>query len=260
MGIIAAMEASSGAPRERVNDACRLVWDAARTIPPRPRAGVVRSDGGRHFRLPGAFRSACPNVRFSRRAGSRRDGPSTLRPPRKCWPIRAGCRFPRIRSISSCCRTRSNSRASRISCCARCIARCGRKARSDRRLQSVLAVRRPTLFRARRVAAVERQLHRALPPEGLARASRLRGHRRRSRLLRAAVHAGKMAVALELLRGCRRSLVADRRRRLLPARNQAGARDARDHAGVGAAQEWPRDGAAAGARVHRARPSERRTH
>ena len=122
----------------------------------------------------------------------------------------------------------------------------GRPAR-DRRLQSVLAVRRAPLFRPRRDAAVERQLHRALPAEGLARAARLRGHGRRARRLRAAVRAGKVAVALRLLRKRGRPLVADRRRRLLPARDEARARHARDHAGVGTAQERARDRAAAGA-------------
>ena len=44
-------------------------------------------------------------------------------------------------------------------------------------IQSVQPVRRQALLRPRAVAAVERQLHRAVPAEGLARAARLRGDR-----------------------------------------------------------------------------------
>ena len=77
---------------------------------------------------------------------------------------------------------------SRTSCCARSIARCGPRGRC------VIAGFNPfSLFGAKRyfgreqVPAVERQLHRALPAQGLAGAAGLRGHRRRPRLLRAAI-------------------------------------------------------------------------
>ena len=114
------------------------------------------------------------------------------------------------------------------------------------------AVRRQALLRPRAGAPVERQFHRALPAQGLAGAARIRGHRRRSRLLRPAVSQPGLARALRLLRVRRRPLVADRRRRLLPARDQERDRHAGDHAGVAAAQADAGSGTAAGARVHRA--------
>ena len=105
-------------------------------------------------------------------------------------------------------------------------------------------------------AAVERQLHRALSPQGLADAARLRRRRRPPRRLRAAVRKREVAAPLRLLRVERRPLVADRGRRLLPARDQARARHARAHAGL-AAPRAAQEGARAGARAAKAsrRPS-----
>ena len=77
-------------------------------------------------------------------------------------------------------------------------------------LQPVLAVRRQALFRPRADAAVERQLHRAVPAQGLADAARLRRRRRPPRRLRAAVRKREVAPSLRVLRDDRRSLVADR--------------------------------------------------
>ena len=93
-------------------------------------------------------------------------------------------------------------------------------------------------------AAVERQLHRALPAEGLADAARLRRRRGPPRRLCAALRAREVAAALRLLRGDGRSLVADRGRRLLPARDQESARHARDHARLATARAA--EGAGAG--------------
>ncbi len=62
-----------------------------------------------------------------------------------------------------------------------------RRADHHLRLQSVQSLRRQALLRPRPIAAVERQLHRLVPAEGLARAAGLRGDGRRTRLLRAAV-------------------------------------------------------------------------
>ena len=107
-----------------------MVRHAARPLPPRARAGVVRPDRRRHLRLPrDPDRPAglsVPRAEPDRRALDRRPGAAR----RRCWPIRTGCRSPRIRSTSSCCRTRSSSHATPISCCARSIARCARTGRS----------------------------------------------------------------------------------------------------------------------------------
>ena len=66
-----------------------------------------------------------------------------------------------------------------------------------------------------------------------------------------AAFTGKVAQALRVLRKSRRSLVADRGRRLFPACHQAPARHARDHPAVDAprAQEGARVRRAAGARM-----------
>ena len=253
MGIIAGMDASSGAPVPVDDIARRLVRDAARTLSARARAGVVRPDRRRHLRLPGdPDRPAgvpVPRAKPRRRALDRRLGAARGSPRRS----RTGCRSRRTRSTSSCCRTRSSSRAIRTSCCARSTARCAPKDRSSSPGSIRSACSAPSAISgAAQIAAVERQLHRAVPAQGLARAARLRGDGRRPRLLRAAVREREMARAVRLFRGRRRPLVADRRRRLLPARDEEGARHAHHHARVGAPQERPRDGAAAGAPVHRA--------
>src|SRR5205823_3570865 len=91
-------------------------------------------------------------------------------------------------------------------------------------------VRRPALLRTWSDDALDGQFHRALPAQGLALAARLRSRRRTTRLLCPAVRAGQVAAALPVLREGRRPLVADRGRRLLPARDQARARHAGDHA------------------------------
>ena len=73
------------------------------------RAGVVRPDRRRHLRLPRdpdrAARVRVPGAEPDRDALDRR----LRRRPRSCAPTRTGCRSPRTRSTSSCCRTRSSS-------------------------------------------------------------------------------------------------------------------------------------------------------
>ena len=102
-----------------VNDARRLVRHAARTLSAHARAGAGSTGRSPTSSAITRSRSACPSTGSSRRAGSRRAGPSTPSRRRSCAPTRTGCRFPRTRSTSSCCRTRSSSPTSRTSCCAR---------------------------------------------------------------------------------------------------------------------------------------------
>ena len=201
-------------------------------------------------------RSGCRAARFSRRAGSRRAGPSTTSRPPRSSPTRTGCRSPRTRSTSSCCRTRSSSPSD-----------------PHQLLREVYRVMRPegqiviagfnpfSLFGAKRYfgrgadAAVERQLHRALPAQGLARAARLRRDRRPPRLLRAAVREREMAArasASSKRAGDRWWPIAGGVYYLRATKKRA--RHARHHAGVGTrATNGARDRAAAGAREHRAR-------
>jgi SAM-dependent methyltransferase len=80
--------------------------------------------------------------------------------------------------------------------------------------------------------------------QGLAHAARLRRDRRAARRLRAAVRERALAQALRVLREGGRPLVADRRRRVLPARDQEGRRHARDRARLGAPRA-PQEGARA---------------
>ena len=177
----------------------------------RARAGVFRPDRRRHLRLPrDPDRPAgvpVPRAEPDRR----RAGPSIRSRRRSCSPIRSGCRSPRTRSTSSCCRMRSNSRPSRT----QLLREVYRTVRPEG--QVVIAGFNPfSLFGAKRYFG-----RGETPPwngnfialyrlEGLARAARLRGDRRQPRLLRAAVRAGEMAAPLRVLRACGRSLVADR--------------------------------------------------
>ncbi len=254
MGIIAGMDASSGEAVTRVNDARRLVRDAARSLPSRARAGVVRSHRRRHLRLSGHPDRPARATRSWRRAASPRAGRSTRKPPAQILADPHWLPFPE-NSLDLIVLPHALEFTSDPHQLLREVYRAMRAEG-----QIVISGFNPfslfgaqPLFRTRRDRAVERQLHRAVPAEGLARAARIRGHRRRSRLLRAAVRQRAMARAIRLLRGGRRPLVADRGGRLLPARDEEGARDAHHHAGVGAPQERPRHGSAAGAPVHRAR-------
>ena len=253
MGIIAGMDASSGAPGRRVNDARRLVRDAARPLPARARAGVVRPDRRRHLRVPrDPDRPAgvpVPRAEPDRRALDRRSASR----PRRSSPIRTGCRSRRTRSTSSCCRTRSNSRAIRTSCCARSTARSGPRGRSS----SPASIRSACSAPSATSAAAQ------TPPWN---GSFIALYRLKDwlALLGFEVTGGGLdcyvpPFASEKWRarcgffeaaGDRWWPIA--RRRVLPARDEEGARHAHHHAGVGAPQERTRHGAAAGAPVHRA--------
>ena len=157
-------------------------------------------------------RSACRVARFSRKAASLRTGPSTPIRRRTSSRIRTGCRSRRTRSTSSCCRMRSSSRAIRISCCARSIARSAPKARSSSRASIRSACSAPSAISDAAQTPPWNGSFIALYrlKDWLA----LLGFEvvgRRSRLLRAAVREREVARALRLFRGGRRPLVADRR-------------------------------------------------
>ena len=192
------------------------------------RAGVLRSRRSPISSASTRCRSACRNVRSSRKAASSRNGRSTTTRRPTSSPIRTGCRS-RENTIDLIVMPHAleftDDPHLMLREAWRVIRPEGQIVISGFNPFSLFGTQ--ALFRPRRDAAVERQLHRAVPAEGLAGAARLRRRRRPLRLLRAAVHAGEMAAALLVLREDRRSLVADHRRRLLPASDEEGARHAR---------------------------------
>ena len=189
------MDASSGPRRPGcqpgVDDARRLVRHRPRPVPARARAGVLRPDGRRHLRLPrAAGRPARVPVPRAEPHPVALD--ARLRSARRHHrrPARPAVRRERGRPDRDAARARVHRRPA--SDAARGLPRDpARRPDRDRGLQSVFAVRRQALFRARADAAVERQFHRALPAQGLADAARLRRRRRPPRRLRAAVRATK---------------------------------------------------------------------
>ena len=256
------MDASSGAPAGGVNDARRLVRDAARPLPPRARAGVVRPDRRRHLRLPrDPDRPAgmpVPRAEPHRRALDRR----RRRRPAQVLADPHWLPFPENSLDLIVLPHALEFSARAASAAARGLSHDapGRPDR-DRRLQSVLAVRRAAAISA---AARRRR--------GTAASSRSTGSRTGSRC------SASRSPAAGSTATCRRSRSEKWLCALRASSRRAGdrwwpiaggvyylratktrARHARDHAGVGAAQERPRDGAAAGARVHRAGQRDRET-
>ena len=135
-------------------------------------------------------RSACPSARSSRRAASSRAGRSTTTRRPTSSPTRTGCRSPE-NSLDLIVLPHALEFTDDPHLMLREAYRVIRPEG-----QIVIAGFNPfSLFGAKRYfgrgadAAVERQLHRALPAEGLARAARLRRRRRAPRRLRAAVRA-----------------------------------------------------------------------
>ena len=231
MAIIEGMDECSNAPTR-----CQRRWPTGSprrsALPACARAQLLRSHGRGHLRLPRAADRPA-RLRFSRAephsvaldARLRPAGHGDRRPP-----LRA-VRGKHVRPDRAAARARIHRRSAPDA--ARSLSGdAARRTDRHRRIQPVLAVRRQPLLRPPADAAVERQLHRALPRQGLADAARLRCRRRAPRCLRAAVRQRALAAALGVLRKGRRPLVADHRRRLFPARDQESARHARDHAGA----------------------------
>ena len=241
MGIIAGMDASSRPRRGGVNDARRLVRDAARPLPARARAGVVRPDRRRHLRLPrDADRAAgvpVPRAEPHRVALDRR----LRRRPRSCVADPHWLPFPE-NALDLIVLPHALEFTDDPHQLLREVYRAMRPEG-----QIVIAGFNPfSLFGAKRYFGRGRRRR------GTATSSRSTGSRTGSRCSASRSPAAASTATCRRSRrrsGCARfgffETAGDRwwpiaRRRLLPARDQAGARHARDHAGVGAAASGAR--------------------
>ena len=233
------MDASSGPAASVSTSLCGLVHDAARALPARTRAGVLRPDGGRHLRLPrAADRPARVPVP---RADPHPDAlDARLRPAGDIIADPHGLPFAEnavdLIVLPHALEFTDDPHLM--------LREAYRVIRPEG--QIVIAGFNPfSLYGAKRYFGRAQtppwngSFIAPLPAQGLADAARLRRRRRAPRRLRAAVRAARSGCIASVLRGERRPLVADRRRRLLPARDQARARHA--------ASSRPRGSGASGA-------------
>ena len=221
MGIIVDMDASSGPAAPAVNDARRLVRDAARALPARARAGVLRPDRRRHLRLPRAAGRAA-RVPVPRAEPDPVALDARLRPAGRHHrrPARAAVRRERARPDRAAARARVHRRSAPDA--ARGLSR--DPARGPDRASSG--------FNPFSLFGAKRYFGRAQTPPWNGNFIALYRLKDWLTLLGFDVVGGRLdgyvppfaqrevAAPLRVLRDDRRPLVADRRRRLLPARDQ----------------------------------------